>query len=64
MMPENKDWEAENDARTLISAQEILNDSKRRKKAAVELKKQADAAQDAEKQLVSKTEKRLKKIFK
>jgi len=61
---EDKKWQAESDARTLIEAQEILNDKTRIKRASAELKKQAQAAQDAEAQLVAKTGKRMKKMFK
>lgn len=46
--PKVKDnWEAENDARTLAEAAEIRNDSKRLKKAKVELAKQVKAAKRA-----------------
>jgi len=41
--PEPKYW-PEDDARTIMRAQEILNDPKRKKDALVELKKQAKAA--------------------
>lgn len=60
----DKKWQAEDDARTLIRAQEILADTDRKKQAAAELKKQADAAQNAEQQLSVKTTKRLDKTFK
>ena len=44
---EDKQWEVEQDARTLREAEEIKADSKRFKKAANELKKQSAAAQKA-----------------
>jgi len=43
----DKQWDIENDARTLREAEEIKADSKRFKKAAKELKKQAEAAKRA-----------------
>ena len=46
-MSDNKKWEAESDARALIEAEEIKNDSKRYERAKKELKRQAKAAADA-----------------
>jgi hypothetical protein len=40
-------WQAEDDARTIIRAQEILGDAKRKGAAVVQLKKQATAANAA-----------------
>ena len=44
---DDKQWEVEQDARTLREAEEIKAEPKRLKKAVVELKKQAEAAQRA-----------------
>jgi len=41
------DWEAESDARTLTTAQEIRDDKKRHGKAMAKLKKQASSATKA-----------------
>jgi len=43
-------WEIESDARTLISAQEILNDKKKLPKVKIELARQAKAAAEAVKE--------------
>ena len=59
----DKKWEAEEDVRTLIRAQEVLDNPKRRKRALVEIKKQNKATDKAETQLLAKTGKRLKKAF-
>jgi len=61
-----KDYQrdAEYDVDTLIRAQSILDDPKRRKYALTEIKKRNKATDKAAAQLEAKTEKRLKKLFK
>jgi len=59
----NKKWEAEEDVRTLIRAQEVLNDPARRKRASTEMKKHNEATDDAQALLESKVSKGLKKAF-
>jgi len=61
MTAEDKKWEVEGDARTLREAEEIKADSKRFKKAAAELEKQAEAARRAV--LLVNTKKGLNKAF-
>lgn len=61
MTAEDKKWEVESDARTLREAEEIKVDSGRFKKAAAELKKQAEAARRAV--LLVNAKKGLKKAF-
>ena len=46
-MKTNKQYEREDDARTLLRAEEIRNDKKRLRNATEELKKQQQAAMDA-----------------
>lgn len=57
-----KDWEAEEDVRTLIRAQEVLGDPKRKQRALAQVKKQNEATDKAEAQLVAKTSARMKKV--
>jgi len=59
----NKKWEVEEDVRTLIRAQEVLNDPARCKRASTEMKKQNEATDDAQALLESKVSKGLKKAF-
>lgn len=58
---QDKKWETESDARTLREAEEIKAKPKRFKKAAAELKKQAEAARRAV--LLVNAKKGLKKAF-
>lgn len=44
VVPENKKWETEADARTLIEAEEIKGDKRRYRRAMVEVRKQKKAA--------------------
>ena len=46
-MSDDAKWRAEDDARTVIRAQEILGDPKRKTAAVAQLKKQAEAANAA-----------------
>lgn len=57
-----KDYEAEEDVRTLIRAQEVLSDPKRKQRALAQVKKQNEATDKAEAQLVAKTSARMKKV--
>lgn len=65
MMPklsEDKKWEAKSDVDTLISAQEILDDSARRKRALTYIQERNKATDKAEGQLETKTSDRIKKL--
>jgi len=55
-------WRAESDGRTLIEAQEIRNDSKRHKRALLQLKEQTTTAKGAV-DLETKVTKDLKATF-
>ena len=59
---QEEDFQAEDDARTLMRAEEIRNDPKRLKKAKGKLEKQRKEAEDAEKRnrLEQKVAKKLK----
>lgn len=65
--PDMNDYQAKDDARTLTSAAEIQNDTKRHKAAAGHLEKTATSAADAHKQarqqLERKTKRRMAKTF-
>ena len=62
MAKQEEDFQAEDDARTLMRAEEIRNSPKRLKKAKGKLEKQRKEAQDAEKRnkLEQKVAKKLK----
>jgi len=59
----DEDWEARNDVDTLIRAQEILGDSKRVKRAKIEITRRNKATDKAAVQLEAKTGQRLKETF-
>lgn len=62
-MPKSEDaWEARNDVDTLIKANEIMNDKKRKKRALTEIHKRDKATDQAAAQLEAKTTERLKKL--
>jgi hypothetical protein len=55
-------YQAEDDVRTIIRANEIFNDSKRKKQALSEIARQKKATDQAAAQLESKVSKRLKAL--
>jgi hypothetical protein len=61
-MKSNNEWEIQEDVRTIIRANEILNDPKRKKRALVEVEKQKKATEQAAQQLETKTQQRIAKL--
>ena len=62
MASSNDDWEARDDVDTVIKANEIMNDPKRKKRALAEIQKRNNATDKAEQQLEAKTTERLEKL--
>lgn len=63
MVKEDPKQKARWDVDTLIRAQEIMNDPKRKKFALAEIAKRREATDKAEATLENKTQKRLGKVF-